>query len=303
MRAVARALIALLAAAAVPAAAAPAAGALPDGRAGVYGGGAVRDYLQFVSARVRADGTFTARATLVTRCTPRFGDTLTETVSVRDKRLSAEGAYAATRSFEDDIERGVPTTGGLHAEGTVAFSARVLARGRALGAVRVRTVYSDPRTGERVARCDTGRVAWVARRPPPRAGEGRAGLQPGTHRGTTGQDEPFLARVTDDGRMVRRAGLTVRVGCPSGVGLPLDVVAHRLRVRRGRFAGAGEFSRPFTYPDGTRVVERYSWLMLGRFGRRGVHGTFEMDGTVHRQSGGEEIGSCSTGAVEWRALR
>lgn len=295
--------MALLAAAAVPAATAPAAGALPDGRAGLYGGGAVRDYLQFVSARVQADGTFTARATLVTRCTPRFGDTLTETVSVRDKRLSAEGTYAATRSFEDDIERGVQSTGGLHAEGTVAFSARVLARERARGTVRVRTVYSDPRSGEEVARCDTGRLAWAARRPRADAGEGRWSLQPGTHRGTTSQDEPFLARVTEDGRLVRRAGLTVRVGCPSGVGLPLDVVAHRLRVRRGRFAGAGEFSRPYTYPGGTRVVERYTWSMRGRFGRRGARGTFELDGTVHRQSGGEEIGSCGTGAIEWRALR
>ena len=284
-------------------ASAPAATALPAGRSGLYGGGAVRTYLQFVSAQVRPDGRFAAHATLVTNCSPRFGDSLTESVSVRNERLSPSGRYAATTSFEDELEPGVPTVGGLHAEGTTAFSIRVLAGGRAAGAVRVRSVYSDPRTGEEVARCDTGRIAWVARRPLPDAGEGRVSLQPGSHRGTTDQDQPVLMRVDRDGRRVRRAGLTVRVGCPSGIGLPLDVVAHKARVRRGRFGASGGFERPFTYPDGTRVVEHYSWAMRGRFGARGARGTFELRGVVRRREDGREIGSCTTGTVGWRAVR
>jgi hypothetical protein len=269
----------------------------------VYGGGAVGDYLQLVSARVRPDGRFTARATLVTRCSPRFGDTLTESFAVRDKRLSPESAYSATASFQDDVSPGVPAIGGLHAEGTIAFSMRVRAGGRATGATRVRTIYTDPDTGEEVARCDTGRIGWAARRPPLDAGMGTATRQPGTHRGRTGQAEPFLARVTDDGRLVRRAGMLVRVGCPSADGLPLDVVAHRVRVRRGRFAAAGDFSRPFTKPDGTRVVERYAWTMAGRFGRRGMRGTFALRGVVRRRRDDVAIGSCSTGRIPWRALR
>jgi hypothetical protein len=108
-------------------------------------------------------------------------------------------------------------------------------------------------------------------------------------------------RVSRGGRLVRRAGMTVRVGCPSGIGLPLDVVAHRVRVRRGRFGATDEFQRPFTYPDGTQVTERYSWKLRGRFGRRGARGTFEMHGVVTRRSNGERLGSCDTGAVVWRS--
>ena len=276
--------------------------ALPAGRSGLYGGGAVRDYLQFVSAQVRPDGRFTATATLVTRCSARFGDSLTESVTVRDE-LSPDGRYAEASSFDDELEPGVPAVGGLHAEGTIRFSITVGAGGRARGAIRVLTTYTDPLTGAEIARCDTGRIGWAARRPFPDTGEGRITLQPGTHRGTTDQGQPFLARVTNRGRLVRRAGLTVRVGCPSGVGLPLDVVAHRIRVRRGRFGAGDDFKRPFTYPDGTRVVEHYSWAMRGRFGSRGVHGTFQMRGVVRREADGERIGSCATGRVSWRALR
>jgi hypothetical protein len=202
---------------------------------------AVRDYLQFVSLRVLPDGQLTAHATLVTKCAPRFGDELTESVSVRSARLSEDGHYSARR-----------------------------------GGVALR------------------------HRPHPLGGPA---LQPGTHRGTTDQDEPFIMRVARDGRLVRRGGMTVGVGRPSGIGLPLDVVAHRVRVRRGRFGAADEFRRPFTYPDGNQVVEQYSWQLRGRFGRRGARGTFELHGVVHRRSDGERIGSCDTGQGAWHASR
>jgi hypothetical protein len=279
------------------------ASALPPGRSGFYGGGAVREYVEFVSLRVAPGGGFQARATLVTDCSPRFGDALTESVAVRDARLSEGGRYRATSSFRDELEPGVPVVGGLRAEGTIAFSARVLAGGAARGSMRVRTTYSDPDTGAELARCDTGPIAWSARRPAPDAGTGGTRLQPGTHRGTSGQDEPFLMRVTRRGRLVRRAGMTVRMGCPSGIGLPLDVVAHRVPVRRGRFGAGGEFDRPYTYPDGTRVVESYSWELRGRFGTRGAAGTFSMRGVVRRRAGGEPIGSCRSGTIPWRAQR
>jgi hypothetical protein len=274
---------------------------LPPGRSGLYGGGAVRDYLQFVSVRVLPGGRFTAHATLVTSCAPRFGDALTESVSVRGARLSDDGRYSATTSFSDELEPGVPTVGGLRAKGTIDFSVRLLAGGRAHGAVRVRSTYSDPSTGAEVSRCDTGRIPWALRRPAPDSGSGRAAPRFRTYRGTTDQDEPFLMRVARSRRLVRRAGMTVRVGCPSGIGLPLDVVAHLVRIRRGRFGATDEFERPYTYPDGSQVVERYSWKLRGRFGRSGARGTFELHGDVHRRSDGEPIGSCDTGVIDWRA--
>jgi len=297
----ATALFAALAAAAC-ASAGPAASA-PAGRTGLYGGGAVGDYLQFVSVRVLPGGRFSAHATLVTKCAPRFGDTLTESVSVRAARLSSDGAYSATTSFSDELEPGLPDVGGLRAEGTIAFSVRVLKGGIARGVVRVRSTYTDPATGAEVTRCDTGRIRWSARRPPGSAGAGKPARRGGTQRGTTDQAEPFLMRVTRKGGFVQRAGMTVRIGCPSGLGLPLDVVAHRVRVRRGRFGATDDFKRLFTYPDGTRVAEHYSWELRGRLGRGGARGSFQMHGVVRRESDGETVDSCDTGPVAWRAAR
>ena len=274
---------------------------LPPGRSGLYGGGAVRDYLQFVSMRVLPGGRFTARATLVTTCAPRFGDELTESVAVRNVTLSDDGRYSATSSFTDELEPGVPTVGGLKAAGTIDLTVRVLAGGRARGLVRVRTIYTDPATGAEISRCDTGRIPWALRRPAPDSGTGSAAPRPRIYRGTTAQDEPFLMRVARSRRLVHRAGMTVRVGCPSGIGLPLDVVAHLVRIRRGRFGASDGFERRYTYPDGSEVVERYSWQLRGRFGRGGARGTFELHGDVHRKSDGERIGSCDTGAIGWRA--
>ena len=296
-------LVAALALACAAAAAPAPAAALPPGRSGFYGGGAVRDYLQFVSLRVLPGGGLRAHATLVTKCSPRFGDSLTESVSVPNARLTERGRYSATTTFSDDVEPGVPGVGGLRAEGTIAFAAEVLRGGAARGSARVRTTYSDPSTGAELARCDTGLIRWVARRPPPDAGAGPPAPRAGTQRGTTEQEQPFLMRVGPGGRRVRRAGLTVRVDCPSAVGLPIDVVAHRVRVRRGRFGAADEFRRSFTSSDGTELVERYSWKLRGRFGRAGAHGSFELHGVVRRRSDGGRVGSCDSGTIAWRSAR
>jgi hypothetical protein len=277
--------------------------AFPPGRSGFYGGGAVQGFLQFVSLRVLPGGRFEAHATLVTECAPRFGDELNENVVVRNVRLSDGGRYHSTTSFTEDIPPGEPLIGGLHAEGTITYSARVLAGGLARGIVRVRSAYSDPASGAEVSRCDTGRIPWSARRPPLDAGSGRPALQPGILRGATRQQEPFLMRVTRRGRLVARAGMTVRVPCPSALGVPLDVVAHRVRVRRGRFGATDTFTRPFTTSDGVPVVESYSWELRGRFGQSGARGTFELQGVVRRRSDGEAVGSCDSGTVRWRAVR
>jgi hypothetical protein len=277
--------------------------AFPPGRSGFYGGGAVQGFLQFVSLRVRPDGRFDAHETLVTECAPRFGDELNENIAVRNVRLSDAGRYHSTTSFTEDSPPGAPLIGGLHAEGTITYAVRVLAGGLARGIVRVRSTYSDPANGAEVSRCDTGRIPWSARRPPPDAGRGTPALQPGILRGGTGQQEPFLMKVTRRGRLVARAGMTVRATCPSAVGVPLDVVAHRVRVRRGRFGATDTFTRPFTTSDGVQVVESYSWELRGRFGRSGSRGTFELHGVVRRRSDGEAVGSCDTGTIRWRATR
>jgi hypothetical protein len=276
---------------------------LPPARSGVYGGGALLDYLHFVALRVASDGTLTTDAKLVTKCAPKYGDELTESISVKKVQLDASGGYSATTSFSDRVDRGVPLTGGLFAKGTILFSAHVGVDGLARGTARVRTRYSRSEGGAAVSTCDTGSIRWTARRPAADAGRGRSRLQPGTHRGTTADDEPFLMRVTRRGRLVRRAGLTVHVDCPSVTGMALDVVAQRVSVRRGAFSKAGGFELPYTYRNGMRVLERYRWVLHGRFGSRGARGTFALNGVVRRRSNGRPVTSCATGTVAWRASR
>jgi hypothetical protein len=247
---------------------------------------------------------FEAHATLVTKCGPRFGDGLVETIAVTDGRLSARGAYRASASFSDDVAPGVPEIGGLHTDGTISFSARVRKGGVAAGTARARTSYRDPQTGAEVSRCDTGSIDWTARLPSGAVGRGEARPQPGVHLGTTAQGEPFLMRVVRRGRMIEQAGMTFSVSCPSAAGLPLDLVANRVPVSRdGSFDATGTFRRGFTLSDGTAVLESYAWRLRGRFGRRGATGSFRVSGVVRRRSDGTRIGRCGTGRNRWRASR
>jgi hypothetical protein len=276
---------------------------LPPALPGFYGGGAIRDYLHFVSLHVGRNGALTADATLVTRCAPRFGDHLTETISVRGVQLDAGGRYSGTTSFHGRVGRGVPLTDGLFARGTIAFAVHVGPEGLARGTAQVRTSYSRTERGRAVATCDTGSIRWTARRPAGDAGTGAIRLQPGVHRGTTADHEPFLMRVIRGGRLVGRAGLTVHVDCPSTDGMPLDVVARRARVHRGAFHARGRFGYSYANRNGRRVVERYHWVLRGRFGSRGARGTFELNGVVRRRSDGKRMTSCSSGEIAWRASR
>lgn len=281
-----------------------AAGQAGGARAGLYGGGAVRDFMQFVSLRVKPGGErFRARATLVTECAPRFGDTLTESVFISRGPLSERGRYKGTTQFTDEVDPGVPGIGGLRAQGRIELEIRSVRRPLASGTIRVRTVYRDPNDGgEVVSRCDTGLIPWVARVPSRDAGRGATRRQPGEHHGLTAQGQPFLMDVAGRGRLVRRAGMTATVSCPSALGNALDVVAHGLRVgKRGRFGATGSFRRSFTRSDGTEVEEDYTWRLRGRFGRSGAAGTFRLRGVVRKTLGGEQVGRCDTGRKAWRA--
>jgi|SRR5215211_1278369 len=273
--------------------------------AGLYGGGAFRDFVHFVSFRLgRSRTRFEARATLVTKCGPRFGDGLVETIAVTDGHLSARGAYRASASFSDQVAPGVPEIGGLHTDGTIDFSARVQSGGVAVGTARARTVYRDPQTGADVSRCDTGSIGWTARLPSSGVGRGTSRPQPGVHLGTTAQGGPFLMSVVRRGRLIARAGMTFLVSCPSAVGLPTDLVANRVPVSRdGSFDATGTFRRGFTLDDGTAVLESYAWRLRGHFGHRGATGSFQVSGVVRRRSDGTRIGSCGTGRNRWRASR
>jgi hypothetical protein len=251
---------------------------------GVYGGGALRDHVHFVSFRLsRSRRSFDAHATLVTSCAPRFRDGLTEAIAIEGGSLSGGGRYSGSTPFADLVDAGVPDIGGLRAEGTADLSLHVRAGGTATGTARVRTVYRDPATGAEVSRCDTGAIRWVARVPMRRAGRGRPRPQPGVHFGTTAQGAPFLMKVARRGRSIQRAGMTFTVSCPSANRLPLEIVAQRLPVSaEGRFQEAGTFERSFTLADGTPVRESYAWALSGRLGVEGAAGSFRVSGVVRR---------------------
>jgi hypothetical protein len=307
--------LALAATACVPgdAAATPPVPVTPAGAGlvpGLYGGGALREFVHFVSLRVGRDGhTFDASATLVTSCGPRFGDGLTESIEVDGGDLSDAGRYSASTPFDDRVDPGVPGIGELQAAGSADLTVHVLPGGTASGTARVRTVYRDPATGAEVSRCDTGIVRWRTLVParsgvPARGGaRGRRTPRPGVLLGTTAQGAPFLMNVAR-GREVQRAGMTFTVSCPSTNGLPLDVVAQAVRISaNGRFEESGGFQRSFTLPDGTAVREAYTWELGGRFGAEGAAGTFRVSGVVRRASDNARIGGCDTGRNGWRASR
>ena len=71
----------------------------------------------------------------------------------------------------------------------------------------------------------------------------------------------------------------------------------------GRPPDAGQRGGELASLIGRQVVERYTWEMRGRFGRRGARGTFELTGVVRRRDDGKRVGSCATGEIAWRAAR
>lgn len=272
---------------------------------GLYGGGALREFVHFVSLRIGRGGrSFDARATLVTNCAPRFGDGLTESIEVDGGSLSGDGRYSASTPFDDLVDAGVPDIGGLRAVGTADLTVQVRPGGTASGTARVRTVYRDPATGTKVSSCDTGAIPWVTRLPARGAAGGRSRARPGVLFGATAQGAPFLMKVARRGRAIQRAGMTFTVSCPSTNELPLELVAQHVRVSaNGRFEDGGSFERSFTLADGTAVREVYTWALAGRFGAEGAAGSFRVSGVVRRASDDVRLSACDTGRNPWRASR
>ncbi|MDQ3588202.1 MAG: hypothetical protein M3375_07640, partial [Actinomycetota bacterium] len=152
---------------------------------------------------------------------------------------------------------------------------------------------------------------WSARIAPPDAGRGRPAPVAGSgYFGSTAQGLPLLLEVLPGGRAVRPAGMTFRAGCPSLRGLPLDLVSrvHMPISRgkpkaRGRFGTSGTLTRRFSSDELGPVTESYRWRLRGRFGAQGVAGSWQVTGTVTRESDGAEVDTCTTGRNRWRAVR
>ena len=280
--------------------------AAPAQRPGLYQGGATGRYVHFVSLRLNRPRTRAEqRATLVARCQ---GDPAIPTV-LDNLRLSEitvrKGRARGSGVVEEQISTTVPGAGGLSRRGTVHFRIRVGTGGRAAGIIRSRFTLTDPATGSRRARCDTGAVRWSARIAGRGAGRGKPAPVPGAaYFGTTAQRQPFLLEVLRGGRAVRPAGMTFRGSCPSLRDLPLDLAATvKMPIRHGRFGARGLLTRRYSSDEFGPVTERYTWRLAGRFGAQGVAGAWRVSGVVTRDSDGAEVGSCTTGRNRWRAVR
>ena len=171
-----------------------------------------------------------------------------------------------------------------------------MAGGLARGTVRVRDHLLAARDRRRRYRAATpGPIPWTARRPAADAGR-RHGRAPA--RNTPRHDRP--GRAVSHARDRRRRARSPRrahrrVDCRSAVGLPLDVVAHRVRVRHGRFGAAGQL-RAAVHRSARHAGGRaLRWELRGRFGEPRARGTFELDGVVRRRSDGKRMGSCGDG--------
>jgi hypothetical protein len=269
----------------------------------LYGGGAFGRYVQFVSVRLDPSGPRADQsATLTSRCRG-LRQPLFDNVRLTNLPVSG-GRFAGQARFSESIPAGIPVIGGLARVGTITASSRLGTRGRVTGRIRVQFTVIDPASGDRRGSCDTGSIRWNGRVPSSRAGSGRPRPRRATsYRGLTAQGQPFLLRTARRGRVVDRAGMTMLVGCPSTQGRSLDVVASDMTIRRGRFGARRVFRRDFTSALFGPVRETYSWRLRGRFGSRGVAGTWRVRGTVRRRADNLQVGRCDTGSNRWSAVR
>ena len=279
---------------------------------GLYLGGETGRDVQFVSLKLNRRGTrATERATLVVRCQGdpsirRVLDNLTlAEIPVSGGRARGSGV------IEESIPLSVPTVGGLSRRGIVSYRVRVGALGRAAGILRSRFTLTDPVSGAARARCDTGTVRWSGRIAPRDAGRGKpAPVGRSRYFGTTAQRLPFLLEVLPGARAVRPAGMTFRAACPSLRAMPLDLVSkERMPISRGkpkargRFGSSGRLIRRFSSVEFGPVRDFFRWRLRGRFGAEGVAGTWQVTGTVVRDSDGAEVATCTTGRNRWRVVR
>jgi hypothetical protein len=295
-----RLLAALGAVAGLAGLAGPAAGtAFADGpRPGPYHGGAADEEPVLAYLLVGRGGTsLDAAITLRARC-DAFAVPVQARVAVIDAALDAEGEAVAVKSITGPVSGpdGEPAT----EDGEATVRVRVGDDGRARGTVRLASVFRDADTGEEVARCDTGELAFAVRQvPSKRARGGRRGVAAGTLLAGRAGVQPFVARVDEDGGLEGLA-LVYRSGCQlraDGRGTRRIVALPRFAVRSdGTFAVRA--TNQLFVPGG---VEDVRVELRGRLRADGtIAGTVRLRGVLAR--GDEEATRCDSGRLTVRAL-
>ena len=214
---------------------------------------------------------------------------LQATASFRDTALGEDGSASATRQISDTPvgPEGQPAP----QSGQATLSVQVAEDGTAEGTFRLRSTFTDARSGEQVAQCDTGTVPFRVMGVPQSAGEGRARKprRGGTFLGVVNA-YPLVAEVRRNGRIEQMAFL-YRSRCQ---GLQRIVFVPTITPsRKGAFRVRGT-QQLFTR---TGSVEQVTFRMTGRYGRDGgLRGTLRVEGELDGET-------CDTGELKWRAAR
>ena len=278
----------------------PAAGAVSaDGpRPGPYHGGAASEdpVLAYVLVD-RGGASLDAAITLRARC-DAFAVPVQARVAVTGAPLDAEGEAVAVRSVTGPVSG--PDGEPAIEDGEATVRMQVGDDGRARGTVRLASVFRDADTGEEVARCDTGELAFAVRQVP--SGRVRVrgrGVAAGALLAGRAGVQPFVARVAEDGKLdglafVYRSGCQVRA---DGRGTRRIVALPRVPVRSdGRFAVRA--TNQLIVPGGAEDVRVE---LRGRLRADGtIAGTARLRGVLSR--GDEETKRCDSGRLVVRAL-
>ena len=235
-----------------------AAAAAPPARApGPYHGGGLPESGPVLAyLLVGQDGRdFEAAITLRAAC-DAYGVPVQARIAVPEGRLEADGTATVEREFTGTAAG--PDGRPAREEGASTVTVSVGRRGAASGTVRLASTFFDSETGEEVARCDSGEVAFQAQIVPRSVGRrgarSRLPRSEGTFLGVAGV-QPLVARVAEGGQIDGMA-FVYRSGCqlrPDGRGTRRIIFLPEFRVRRdGSFRVRA--SQQLLVPDGREEV-------------------------------------------------
>jgi hypothetical protein len=261
---------------------------------GSYHGGALGDQPALAYVLVERDAeTVDVLVTARAEC-EGYDLPLQATVAFTDRALDGDG----TATFTKPVTDRATGPGGRPARenGEASVMLEVAPDGRASGVMRLRSTFTDLETGEQVAACDTGAVAFDVVAVRPSAGEGRARRprRGGTYLGVAGGG-PLVADVRRNGTIDRMAFL-YSSPCLRRAGLAAQRIVFVPRItpgRKGAFRVRG--TQQLFVGDGRS--ENVVFRMTGRYGRDGgLRGTVRVEGEL----GGD---TCDTLELKWRAAR
>jgi hypothetical protein len=210
-----------------------------------------------------------------TTAQPGFVPGPRDLVMSRNRKQRFAGAFTAGHDLGDHI-------------GLVSAELRGRLRaGRASGTLEGEATVVDLATGTAVTSCTTGLVRWRATRAPGRV-----------YGGSTGQGQPFVARLDSRGRRVQDLyfGWNSEHCVPEGFIRFGESFANFALDRRGRWGDS--WAEVVELDSGGQATFEYT--LEGTLGRTGGRGALEID-FERTDAAGVTDTTCHSGRVTWKA--